>query len=208
MLVREGWGPTVLALGAALTAVYLWGVVWSLPLWGLAVFVAVLFHDSRPEIPALPLALLSPVDGEVVSVGKTRDTWLDREGLSISIEMKHLVVSVLRSPTEGKVMKYLTNAANSGRASARSPTLYALWVQTDEGDDVVWSVSTRAFSRFKTDFGPGERVGQGRRCGFVYFGRTVEVLVPATSKCDLQVGHPVLAGSSVIATLVRQADKI
>ena len=79
----------------------------------------------------------------------------------------------------------------------------ALWIRTDEDDDVVFAVMSRhRFSRFKTDTAPGERVGQGQRNGFAIFGSQVDVLIPFNARCEASAGTEVLAGSGVIATLV------
>ena len=52
----------------------------------------------------------------------------------------------------------------------------------------------------------GERIGQGQRCGFFRFGTQVDVLVPESSRIDVKVADKVLAGTGIIATLVRTED--
>lgn len=82
---------------------------------------------------------------------------------------------------------------------------YALWVKTDEGDDMVMAVSaSRALSRFKADVAPGERIGQGHRIGFVYLGSRIDVLLPAGTRSHVSEEQTTLAGCGVIATLVHR----
>ena len=203
MVAPEGRTLVVVSgFGAAVVA-YAFGVVWSAPLWVLFVVLLTVFREPYRVIPALPLAIISPVDGKVVCVEQGHDKWLDREALIIGIQIHEPGISSLRSPTEGKVMDFWTNLGCE-QAPRGSPTEYTMWVQTDESDDVVFSVVTRGFSRFKADVAPGERVGQGQRNGFIVFGTRVDVLIPANACARVTPGDPILAGSGVVATLVRE----
>ena len=48
----------------------------------------------------------------------------------------------------------------------------------------------------------GERVGQGQRCGYFYFGGVIDVFLPLESKVQVEVGQYVQSGSSVLAQLI------
>ena len=137
----------------------------------------------------------------MITVEEKYDHWLDRDAVVIGIQAHAPGITALRSPTEGKVMDFWTNLGTQ-ELSTRSPTEYAVWLQTDELDDVVMSVVTRTFSRFKADVAPGERVGQGQRNGFIFFVRRVDVLLPADSSVEVSLGDRVLAGSGVVAMLL------
>ena len=203
MVGPEGRALVFVSGLAAAAIAYGFGIAWSAPLWVLFVVLLMVFREPQRVVPALPLAIISPVDGRVVSVETSRDKWLDREAVVVGIRFHEPGISPLRSPTEGKVMDFWTNLG-SQKVPSGSPTEYTMWVQTDESDDVVFSVVTRAFSRFKADVAPGERVGQGQRNGFIFFGKRVDVLVPANACVEVSPGDSVLAGSGVIATLVRE----
>ena len=203
MVAPEGRAVVVISgLGAAAVA-YAVGITWSAPLWVLFVVLLMVFREPNRIVPSLPLAIISPVDGKVVSVEQHHDKWLNRKAMVIRIQIHEPGISALRSPTEGKVMDFWTNLGSQDAATG-SPTEYTMWVQTDEADDVVFSVVTRAFSRFKADVAPGERVGQGQRNGFIFFGKRVDVLVPANSSAQVRPGDAILAGSGVVATLIRE----
>jgi len=208
VIAREGWLPiAATAVSAALVADH-FGAAWSLPLWMILGCLLLVFRDPYRAIPALPLAVVSPADGKVTSVEQIEDPWLDRTALKIQMEMRNLGIAPLRSPIEGKVMDFWTTpgshrGTSAPRGSRGSMNGYALWIRTDEDDDVVFAVmSQRPLSRFKMHIAPGERVGQGQRNGFVFFGSYVDVLIPFNSQCETSVGTNVLAGSGVIATLV------
>lgn len=204
MIAPEGRALVTVAGLCAIGVAYALSVAWSVPLWVLFVVLVTVFREPARVVPSSPLAIISPIDGKVISVEKIYDKWLNRQALVIGIQIPEPGISALRSPTEGKVMDFWTNLG-SGRAPTGSPTEYTIWVQTDEREDVVFCVITRAFSRFKADVAPGERVGQGQRNGFIFFGRRVEVLMPITCHAHVTPGDAISAGSGVIATLLRES---
>ncbi|MAP11729.1 MAG: hypothetical protein CMQ61_06715 [Gammaproteobacteria bacterium] len=207
MIAREGTLPAVVSLllsGAAL------GVDAPLAaLAGLTLCFAVLlaFRDDKRVTPSIPLALVSPVDGRVHGVGKRHDPWLNRDCTRVSLKMPSLGMGVIRSPTEGRVREFWVRGGmkkDGDPEHASSPTCYALWIQTDEGDDVVVAVYGRRFiSRFKAEASPGERIGHGHRLGFIYFGTAVTLYAPHTSEVDedLRSRRRILGGAAVLAYL-------
>jgi phosphatidylserine decarboxylase len=210
MIAREGFVPISAACAAAAATAHFAGALWSLPLWLLAAYALFVFRELTPAIPNLPLAVLSPGDGHVIDVGEARDSWLERASCRVRLELDGLGIGVLRSPVEGKVMDYWTSAQpfnNTGteQVSGFSPNCYSTWVQTDEGDDVVFAVSSlRPISRFKLYAAPGERVGFGQRIGFIYFGNVIEVFLPSQSRSEVTAGSDVASGSTVLGHLVRE----
>lgn len=211
MIAREGWIPITGFGLVALALTLRYGLLWALPGW--AVFSVLLFIYRYPkrDVPALPLAVVSPVDGRVVAARKVQDPWLERPALCIGIRMNAPGITPLRSPTEGKVKEFWTQSntclsTRRGEEQANAAVAcYALWVRTDEGDDIVMAVSaSRALSRFKSDVSPGERVGQGQRNGFVYLGSQVDVLLPAGTRSHVIEGQRTLGGCGVIATLTHR----
>lgn len=204
MIAREGWLPILVTFGAAVLLIPRVGPLWSAPVWGLALYLVFLFRFPSRQVPASPLAVVCPADGRIAAVEQTRDPWLERSALHIAVTLAPPGVATLRSPTEGKVMDFWTARGDGGTGSSLgSPTRYTLWVRTDEGDDVVFSVLARAVvSRFKAAVAPGERIGQGKRFGFIYFGTSVEIFVAANSRRVVSTGQGVRAGSDVLAALI------
>ena len=209
MIAREGLVPISVACAAAAAVAGYAGSLWSLPLWLLGAYLLYLFRETVPAVPNLPLAVLSPGDGRVVEVTKERDPWLERDSCRVRVELDGLGIGVLRTPVEGKVMDYWTSAQpgnqpGAPRAPGLSPNCYSTWVQTDEGDDIVFAVSSlRPISRFKLSFAPGERVGIGQRSGFIYFGSIVDVFMPLNTRPEAAAGCKVKSGCTVLGHLVR-----
>lgn len=207
MIAREGMLPiSVAGIAGAVTAHFA-SVLWSLPLWVLTVYLLYLFRETIPEVPNLPLAVLSPGDGRVLNVSSKPDPYLERDAHRVRIVLGGLGIGVLRSPIEGKIMNYWTSAQPFNRpeaplASGGSPNCYSVQVRTDEGDDVVFAVSSlRPISRFKLYSAPGERVGIGQRIGFLYFGNVLDVYMPSSAVPETRAGAGAEAGCTVLGRL-------
>lgn len=197
---QAGWLPfAVCLIGAAALWHYL-GWLWSLPLWLACAAIVFMFRDPEREIPASPLAVVSPSDGVVSRVETVPDPYLDRTATRIVIDMSHCGVFSTRSPIEAKVLD-LRNS--NGPDGADRP--HGVWLQTDEGDDLVVVMHRGPLHNLpRCDVRIGERIGQGQRCGYIGLGGQVEVYVPDTSRAQVEAGSRVRAGSDVIATLVHK----
>ena len=209
MILREGYTPLTVTAVAAVVVAGAVGVMQSLPLWIVLAWLTRVYWEHRPLLPAQPKGVLSPVAGRVLAVKPYRDTWLDRPALRITIAIAFPGIVPLRCPIEAKVMDLYTRigvfgAAQRACAPEESPDCYAQWLRTDEGEDVMFAVSSRfPVSRARFDHAPGERVGQGARSGFIYFASVIDVLVPDDSSLSVEVGEPLEAGESVLALLAR-----
>jgi phosphatidylserine decarboxylase len=207
MIAREGMLPISVVGIAGAASAHFAGVLWSLPLWALAAYLLYLFRETIPDVPNLPLAVLSPGDGRVLNVSPHPDPYLERDAHRVRIVLAGLGIGVLRSPIEGKIMDYRTSAQPFNRpagpaVSDGSPNCYSVQVRTDEGDDVVFAVSSlRPISRFKLYAAPGERVGIGQRIGFLYFGNIVDLFMPSSAVPGIEVGARTRAGSTVLGHL-------
>jgi phosphatidylserine decarboxylase len=192
--------PFLLLTGAGFLAAvrYLdWTV--ALPIGLLFIALLLLFRDPRRLIPSAPLGVVSPVDGTVLTVDEVTTGVLHGEAHRIRIRIDSFGTYTARSPVEGKVMNLRSVAAEA----AVDYETNALWVQTDEGDDVVLQFfGYRLGLAPKAIVGIGERVGQGRRCAFLRLARTAEVHLPVSSTVLVSPGDVVVAGSDVIGKLL------
>ncbi len=196
-----------LAVLAALLVHFLAGGWWALPAWLLVLVLLWLFREPSRAIPAAPLAVVSPADGDIAAVEPVKDPYLNREAVRISILMDLRSVFSTRSPIEGKVVQvwYKPGGALPPSHEAASQNQHiALWIKTDEGDDVVLVLFAAPLRRPTCYATTGTRLGQGQRCGFIPFGSRVDVLLPANVRVAVKPGERVLAGSSIIATLVHK----
>ncbi|MGD8619888.1 MAG: phosphatidylserine decarboxylase family protein, partial [Gammaproteobacteria bacterium] len=72
---------------AAVVVLHFYGLPASLPLWGLGLLILVIFRDPERDIPSQPLAVVSPADGRVTSISTTRDPYLDRDSIRVTLKM-------------------------------------------------------------------------------------------------------------------------
>ena len=217
LIAREGWVWIFLAIVSASATQLNFGFA-SVPLWILSLSLIFLFRDPHRKIPALPLGVVCPVDGRITAIEKVFDAYLDRSAICISIKMSFIDVYSVHSPMEGKITKQwqkvprqiqslATVKGNDTVTIAETNVdlmVFAQSIQSDEGDDMVLVVEAGTLlPRPHCYVRSGERIGQGQRCGFLRFGTQVDVLVPESTRIDVQVGDKVLAGTGIIATLVR-----
>lgn len=209
MIAREGTAAVLVTLAGGVALVYFGVVYAAVPAFALGAALIWLYRVPRRRAPAVPLGLLSPVDGRVACIEPYRDSWLDRPVLRISIKVAPPGITVFFSATEGKVQRFWTNYGPFGeerlkRSLRASPDCYAVHVKSDEDDDVLIAISSRwPLSRCRFHHSPGERVGQGASFGFVYFASSFELLAPADAMPRIEVGDRVRAISSVLAELKR-----
>ena len=207
ILAREGWAHVAIVTAAAVVVHWAAGGWWAFPLWIAVAFVIQFFRDPPRTIPAEPLGVVCPADGRIIAVGETEDPYLKRPSLRVSVFMNVFNVHSNRSPVEGKVQecwyhrgKYIN--ASLDKASSENER-NALWIRTDEGDDiVVVQVAGLIARRILCYISPGERIGQGQRYGFIRFGSRVDVYLPPTSVLKVALGDRVKGGSDLIGLLV------
>jgi len=157
-----------------------------------------IFRDPRRQIPAMPLGVVSPVDGRVTAVGLVDRGVVQGEAHRVFISIDMLGTYTARCPVEG-VIKDLNTLAAEKVVDYRTN---ALWVQTDEGDDVILQfhgyrlgLAPSAFVRY------GERIGQGQRCAYLRLTRVAEVHLPIAARVLVEPGQRLTAGLDVIGRL-------
>ena len=107
---------------------------------------------------------------------------------------------VLRAITEGKIMQHWLHETDS---ETQGHLQHAIWIQTDEQDDVIIAIHAGGrFRRMHCYASVGERVGQGKRCGFIPFGTRIDIILPIKARSKINVGDKVLAGSDLIGEFV------
>ena len=198
-VAKEGIPFLLLVAVAFVASVRYLDIIFAVSAGLLFVALFLLFRDPRRLLASAPLGVVSPVDGKVVVVDRAESGVLQGTAHRIRIEIDSFGTYTARSPVEGKIMDLNSIAADK----AVDYETNALWVQTDEDDDVVLQfidyrlgLAPRAIVRF------GERVGQGKRCAFLRLTRYAEVHLPISSSVLVEPGQIVVAGSDLIAKLL------
>jgi len=196
VIAREGLVPLLAAVTVAFMVWHFVSLPASLIFWAFAALVIFMFRDPERDIPSIPMAVVSPADGRIIAIEAIRDPYLDRQSIHVTVQMNPYGVFTTRSPVEGKVQ-----VPPHQPAGVKTP--HGVWLKTDEDDDVVMvmnkgrlNAGLRCYIRF------GERIGQGKRCGFIPLGSQIELYLPEESRLAVSVGDVVRGGSDVIAKLV------
>jgi len=205
IISRQGLILLLLWLGIAVVLVLAGAWPYSVPMLLLALVTAYLYRDLPRRIPPKPNALVSPLDGTILAVETCQDPYVEREALRIEAITHWYGPFVLRSPMEGKVVEQWFSPGARNEDGTRSAPMMAMWIRSDEDDDLVMVVTPRSPRlRMSCRAHAGERVGQGRRCGFIPLGARIEVFLPMNSRVQVEVGQQVTAGDSILAQLLHK----
>lgn len=193
-MAPEGRLPLFLTIVCGI-ALYIVLGEWSLVFFVLPLAVIWLYRDPQRTVPAAPLGIISPVDGRVTAIGPERDRLLDREAIAIRIQLSLTSTFSIRSATEGRVMQLWQNVGEQRRS-------HAVWLQTDEEDDIVVLMESGPINRPRCLVATGERIGQGQRCGWLLLARRVVLYLPVKCRVTVSPGDAVRGGEQVLAELV------
>jgi phosphatidylserine decarboxylase len=207
LIAREGWPYLAGALLAALAVTWFAGWAWAAPLWLAALFVLQFFRDPPRSAPTDADAVLAPADGRIVKVETTRDPWLERDALKISVFMNVFNVHSNRAPVDGEVKQRWYHPgkfvnADLDKASTENER-NAYWFQTRDGQDITCvQVAGLIARRILWYVEPGARLARGERYGFIRFGSRVDVYLPPSARPQVALGDKVRAGETILARLV------
>lgn len=194
-IVPEGWG-VISALGSTALLLVAGGAVVAPAMLAAALPAAARFWaDPRHGGVCKPRGILSPVDGTVVHRRECHDPILGREAIRVVIRTALWGGYCLRAPMAGEVVSLPRGCSES-----------ASRIRADDGQDVVLRVTRGSLLGARpVMLAPGERVGQGRRCGLRRLAREIEVLLPAGSRVEVALGSRVRSGETLLATLLRKS---
>jgi phosphatidylserine decarboxylase len=206
IIAREGWPFLAIALAVAvlLTVGQLW--VLAILAWLVALFILQFFRDPARAVPAQANAVLSPADGRVVKVERSRDPYLDRDALKISVFMNVFNVHSNRSPVDGAVVDAWYHAGGFVNAALDKASLEnernALHLRTPRGDDVTCvQIAGLIARRILCYVKPGDVLARGQRYGFIRFGSRVDVYLAPAATPKVAVGDTVYATTTIVAEL-------
>jgi phosphatidylserine decarboxylase len=192
-----------LLLAAARSGAMAWWVaagVWTL----LAVWVVAFFRDPERAWTKGDRLVVSPADGEVVSLVEVEEpAFLRGRALRISIFMNVFDCHVNRYPHDGRVAYRHYNAGRFGHAGAEKASLSneqaSVGLDTPQGKVLVRQIAGLVARRIVTDHEVGTDVHQGERMGMIRFGSRVDLFLPPGTRTLVQVGTKTRAGVTVVA---------
>jgi phosphatidylserine decarboxylase len=206
LIAREGW-PFLIATGVVALLLSFVGPWWAAAVvWIVFVFILQFFRDPARPVPDHANAVLSPADGKIVRVEHTRDPYLDRQAIKISVFMNVFNVHSNRSPVAAVVQGAWYHAGSFVNAALDKASVdnerNALHLRMADGTDVTCvQVAGLVARRILCYVGIGDRLLPGQRYGFIRFGSRVDVYLPLTAKPLAAVGDKVYATRTVLAEL-------
>jgi phosphatidylserine decarboxylase len=205
IIAREGW-PYLLAVGLlAIIFTKLFGVIYTLPLWIIFVFVLQFFRDPPRLVPVAPNAVLAPADGRVIVVEKMYDPYAQRDALKISIFMNVFNVHTNRIAVNGRIksIDYFPGKffnADFDKASLENER-NAMVIDASGNDITLVQVAGLIARRILCYVRVGDLVKKGERYGFIRFGSRVDVYLPLHAEPLVSVGDKVRATSTLLAVI-------
>jgi phosphatidylserine decarboxylase len=206
IIAREGW--PFLAIAAVVAAVLsaLGFIVLAFLAWVAFAFILQFFRDPARTIPQGAKSVLSPADGRIVVVETTRDPYLERDALKISVFMNVFNVHSNRSPVDGTVVNRWYHAGSFLNAALPKASLEnernALHLRTATGQDVTCvQIAGLIARRILCYVDAGATLARGQRYGFIRFGSRVDVYLDPGAKPRVAVGDVVSATETVLAEL-------
>jgi len=205
LIAREGWPFLAIAVAAAALASW-YSLAWAIPLWIIALFVLQFFRDPPREVPGDAKTVVSPADGRIVAVEKTRDPYLERDAIKVSVFMNVFNVHSNRAPVDGEVKQVWYNAGSFVNAALDKASTEnernALWIRADAGADVVSvQVAGLIARRILCYVKAGDKLERGQRYGFIRFGSRVDLYLPPNTRIKAALGDKVYAASTILANL-------
>jgi phosphatidylserine decarboxylase len=204
IIAREGWPFVAIALGVAVLLTWWTHAVFAVVGWLAVAFVVQFFRDPARTIPQQANAVLSPADGRIVKVERTRDPYLDRDALKISVFMNVFNVHSNRSPVDGAVANRWYHAGSFLNAALDKASLEnernALHLRTAAGQDVTCvQIAGLIARRILCYVEPGATLKRGQRYGFIRFGSRVDVYLDPRATPKVAIGDVVAATSTILA---------
>ncbi|MGB0127350.1 MAG: phosphatidylserine decarboxylase [Rhodocyclaceae bacterium] len=205
IVAREGWtiiGISVV-VGLFMTAIAGWA---AFPFWLAVAFFVQFFRDPPRAAIGDGKSVLSPADGRIVAVEKTRDPYINRDAVKVSVFMNLFNVHSNRSPVDCEVVRQWYNpgkflSAELDKSSTENER-NALWLKTADGHDITCVQVAGLLARRILSYPKlGERLVRGQRYGFIRFGSRVDVYLPPDTRIDVAIGEKVFATTSQIAQL-------
>jgi len=206
IIAQEGWPFIAASITAAVLVHWLAGPWWAAAPWLVVAFMVQFFRDPPRAVPGEPKAVLSPADGRIVAVERTRDPYLERDALKLSVFMNVFNAHSNRSPVDGEIRDAWHHPGRFFNAELSKSSLenerHALWIRTAGGADVTCVQIAGLIARRILCYAvPGQRLARGERYGFIRFGSRLDVYLPPEARPVAAVGDKVYATASLLAML-------
>src|SRR6201991_184527 len=182
---------------------WLTGVIFLLTL-GVLLFLISFFRVPNRKLSTGDNLVICPADGKVVVIEEMVDEeYIKDKRLQVSIFMSPANVHQNRNVMSGEVTynqyhkgKYLV--AWHPKSSTENER-HSVVIRNKHGEVLVKQIAGALARRIVNYLGVGQKVEQSAEMGFIKFGSRVDVLLPAGTTVDVQIGQAVQGGVTVLA---------
>ncbi len=163
------------------------------------------FRNPRRQPNLNDSGVIAPADGKVVVIEKTFEKeYFKEERIQISIFMSVWNVHINWFPVSGKIKyfryhegKYLL-ARNPKSSEENERT--SVVIKTEKGQEILYRQIAGIVARRVVFYvREGEKVQQGKDCGFIKFGSRVDVFLPADVEVKVEIGEKVKGTQTLLA---------
>lgn len=203
----EGFPYIGISLGLTLISFLFHAVSLTVFFGILSLFVLQFFRNPSRSGSQEEGAVLSPADGEIISIELVQeDRFLREKAIKVSIFMNVFNVHVNRAPYTGTVRQILYQpgrffAANAEKASLENEQ-NAILLETDNGKKILFIQIAGLIARRIICYAKeGDRLVKGERCGIIKFGSRVDLYLPPDFRASVKLKDRVKAGETTIGVL-------
>jgi len=197
-VAREGWPfiaiPAAIAAGLALTG----RRALAVPFVAASLASLGFFRDPERETPAIPGAVLSPADGQVMSVDELDDPFVG-PSVRVATFLSPLDVHVNRAPIAGLVVAVTYSRGRFLAAyQAEAGQANVVNLQGDSIRVTVVQIAGAVARRIVCRVGPGDKLSAGERFGMIRFGSRTDCYMPRGTPVHVRAGDRVTGGVTVL----------
>ena len=205
-IVREGFYIALVVFGISVIATLTGFFFIAALLFCFSLFVLFFFRNPRRDIPGDEQAILSPADGKVVDIKRTREEkFLEKESICISIFLSIFNVHVNRAPASGIVKKVEYVKGSFLPAFRETASLLnernSVLIDFNHTEILVRQIAGLIARRIVCWIKEGDSLARGQRFGLIRFGSRVDIFLPADIKVKVKVGDKIKGGETIIAVL-------
>jgi phosphatidylserine decarboxylase len=204
IILKEGY-PFIISSGSLFLLSLIFHFNSFLQLILFLIFAFFIYFFRNPErIPENEKAIISPSDGNVIEIVKTKAPIINEEMIKISIRLSLFDVHIQRAPIKSKISsrEYIHGtflSLNSEKASELNEQNRVLF-ENEKTKIVVNQIAgflTRRIVMFK-DLGD---IKLAQRYGMIMFGSQVDIYVPTNTEIKVTEFEKLKAGESIIGYL-------
>ncbi len=166
-------------------------------------FFIYFFRDPERQPPLDAKAIVSPADGQVVSIGRAKPPFSEKEMQKISIFMSIFDVHVNRMPYTGTIERIIYKKgrflpAYKSKADELNEANAIFCVKDTNEPFIVVQIAGILARRIICLVKSKQKIERGERIGIICFGSRVDLYLPETATLLPLLGKRVKAGETII----------